>query len=115
MELVVEWGTADDGETTAEEAAAHLDEEGEVDFQEMALYVLSVESGQSVQIQTTSETDVDLYVRLGNPPTTDEYDSRGYTYTGNETIDYTAGSAGTLHIGVHGWEASSYTLTTSDH
>ena len=114
VELVVEWGTADDGEITAEEAAAHLDEEGEVDFQEMALYVLSVESGQSVQIKTTSETDVDLYVRLGNPPTTNEYDTRGYTYNGNETVNYTASAAGTLHIGVHGWEASSYTLTTSD-
>ena len=38
---------------------------------------------------------------------------RAYTDSGNETISYTAAAAGTLHIMVHGYEASSFTLVTS--
>ena len=115
VELEINWGSAESGEEpTEEEASEHLDESGEVEFQEMALYVLYVEAGQSVKIQTGSESDVDLYVRLGNPPTTGQYDKRAYTYSGDETIEFTASSAGTLHIGVHGWEAAEYTLVTSD-
>jgi hypothetical protein len=114
VELVVEWGGAEDGEITEEEASEHLDETGEVAYQEMALYVLHVEEGQSVEVQTTSEGDVDLYLRQDNPPTTNEYDERGYTTSGDETLEYTASSTGTLHIGVHGWAAASFTLQTSD-
>jgi hypothetical protein len=115
VELEINWGSAESGEEpTVEEASEHLDESGEVEFQEMALYVLNVEAGQSVKIQTGSEADVDLYARLGNPPTTSQYDKRAYTYSGDETIEFTASSAGTLHIGVHGWEAAEYTLVTSD-
>ena len=58
--------------------------------------------------------DVDLYVRFGAAPTTSAYDQRAYTYSGNETIEVMPTATGTLHIAVHGWAASSYSLTTSD-
>jgi len=115
VQLVVEWGAAeDDAPPTEEEASEHLDEEGSLEFQEMALYVLHVENGQTVKVQTNSDVDVDLYLRLGNPPTTSEYESRGYGYTGAESLEYTATATGTLHIGVHGWAAGDFTLVTSD-
>jgi hypothetical protein len=103
-------------EEIAEEAdpTTHLNESSSVDFQEMALYVLEVEDGQKVRVQTGSETDIDLYLRFDNPPTTNEYDERAYTYSGDERIDYEADESGMLHIGVHGWEASDFTLVTSD-
>ena len=115
VELEVNWGSAQSTEEpTEEEASEHLNEEGECEFQEMALYVLSVSEGQDLKIKTNSEQDVDLYLRMDNPPTTGTYDKRAYTYSGDETIEFTAPSAGTLHIGVHGWEAAEYTLVTSD-
>ena len=103
-------------EEIAEEAdpTTHLNESSSVDFQEMALYVLEVEDGQKIRVQTESETDIDLYLRFDNPPTTHEYDERAYTYSGDERVDYEANESGMLHIGVHGWEASDFTLVTSD-
>ena len=104
----------DGGEVTEATESNHVDESGSVETGEMALYVLNVGNGDKVRIETASDTDVDLYVRLGNPPTTADYDARGYTVSGNEKIDFDASEAGVLHIGVHGWEASDYTVTTSD-
>jgi hypothetical protein len=80
----------------------------------MALFVLEVEAGQKIRVESGSESDVDLYLRFENPPTTNSYDQRAYTYSGDERLDYEADSAGMLHIGVHGWEAADFTLTTSD-
>ncbi|MEC8194164.1 MAG: PPC domain-containing protein, partial [Myxococcota bacterium] len=65
------------------------------------------------RIRTESDTDVDLYVRFANPPTTSDYDARGYTVSGDETIDFDANEAGELHIGVHGWITSDYSLNTA--
>jgi hypothetical protein len=118
VELIIEFeGTADVAETEetgSTEATTHLSEADSVDFQEMALYVLAVEDGDEVRIETTGETDIDLYVRFDNPPTTNDYDARGYTSTGNEKIDFDANTTGMLHIGVHGYQAGDFTLTTSD-
>ena len=51
---------------------------------------------------------------MGAQPTSGTYDQRGYTASGNETIEYVPAASGTLHIGVHGWAASPYTLVTED-
>ena len=73
-----------------------------------------LEEGQSIVVRTTAPSDVDLYLRFGQAPTTSAYDLRGYTVSGDETLEFTASMAGTLHIGVHGWTASDFTLATSD-
>jgi hypothetical protein len=103
-----------DVDTTEANATEHLDESGALDYQEMALYVLDVNAGDNIQVKTTSTTDVDIYLRFDNPPTTDTYDSRAYNTTGNETLNFTATGTGVLHIGVHGWEEADFTLVTSD-
>jgi hypothetical protein len=102
------------GSTETPEESAHVNETGSVDTGEMALYVLDVSAGDKIRVETQSDTDVDLYVRLGNPPTTGDYDARGYTVSGDEKIDFDAHEAGVLHIGVHGWAASDYTVTTAE-
>ena len=92
----------------------HIDDTGSVVTGEMALYVIHVEADDTVRVETQSETDVDLYIRFGVPPTTTDYDARGYTVSGNEKIDFEANEAGELHIGVHGWETSDYSVSTTD-
>jgi hypothetical protein len=39
---------------------------------------------------------------------------RGYTSSGNETITYTPTSNGKLYIGVHGYEAGSFSVRSAD-
>jgi hypothetical protein len=114
-EVEIEITTATESNEAPEEstASSHLNESDSVDFQELALYVLEISAGDTIVAQTSSDNDVDLYVRFGYPPTTAEYDLRAYTYSGNESVSYTATSGGMLHIGVHGWEAADFTLTTS--
>jgi len=106
-----------EGEGASSEPASpstHIDESGSVDFQEMALYVLQVSAGDTVKVATEAGTDIDLYIRFDNPPTTEDYDARGYTTSGNERIDFDANADGMLHIGVHGWAEGDFTLTTTD-
>ena len=116
VELKIEFEDAEDVAATeeAEESGfSHIDETASVDFQEMALYVLELEAGDQIMVNTMSESDVDLYVRFGDPPTQNDYDARGYTTSGNERIDFDAHEDGTLHIGVHGYQAGDYRLTTA--
>jgi hypothetical protein len=115
VELTIEYEDAGDvAETEEAGTVSHLSESGSVDFQEMALFVMPVDAGDKIQITTAAETDIDLYVRFDNPPTTNDYDARGYTASGNEKIDFDANASGTLHIGVHGYAAGDYDLTTTD-
>ena len=105
----------DDGSTNGGGAAvSHLSESGSVAQDEWVRFSLAVVAGQPITVKTTAPNDVDLYLSLGAAPTGDVYDARGYTASGNETIEYTPAASGTLHIAVHGWDASSYTLTTQD-
>ena len=114
VRLQVEFEDESNSESLPEDSG-HIDDTGSVVTGEMALYVIHVEADDRVRIETQSETDVDLYIRFGVPPTTTDYDARGYTVSGNEKIDFHASEAGELHIGVHGWETSDYSLNTSDH
>ena len=93
---------------------AHLNESGSIAHGDMSYYTLELNAGQSVTVRTQAERDIDLYVKLHQAPTTAAYDKRGYTISGNEKIVYTASAAGTLHVMVHGYAASDFTLTTSD-
>ncbi len=92
----------------------HLNESGSVAQDELKHYSVQVFAGKPIVVRTQAPNDVDLYVKFGSAPTTSSYDQRGYTASGNETIEVTPSTNGTLHIAVHGWDASSYTLTTAD-
>jgi hypothetical protein len=59
-----------------------------------------------------SDTDVDLYVRFGSPPTTTVRDCASETATNNESCSFPAPSAGTYHVLLYGYSAySGVTLT----
>lgn len=92
----------------------HLHESGEVAQGESKFYTVNVIAGRKIVIRTMAPHDVDLYIQMGAAPTTSAYLMRAWTTSGNETITYTPTSSGTLHIMVHGYAASSFTLTTSD-
>ncbi|UCE11104.1 MAG: hypothetical protein JSW61_03980 [Candidatus Thorarchaeota archaeon] len=57
------------------------------------------------------DADFDVYGRLGEPPTIDDYDWRGFSTTG-EDVSFSHPSPGTWYIMVHSWRGSgTYTLT----
>ncbi len=61
-----------------------------------------------------SDTDVDLYVRFGSPPTTTVRDCSSESGTNNESCSFPAPSAGTWHVLLYGYAAySGVTLTGS--
>lgn len=51
--------------------------------------------------------DADLYVRMGQAPTTATYDCRPYKSGSNETCSITLSAPGEIHAMVRGWAASS--------
>ena len=97
-----------------EQETEHLNEAGNVAQGEMTHFAVEVTAGQKIVVRTVAPNDLDLYVKFGSAPTTSSYDQRGYTASGNETIEVTPSASGTLHVAVHGYAASSYTLTTAD-
>jgi hypothetical protein len=108
-----------EGDTTAptpdpDPTTDHLNESGSVNQGQGIAYSVPVFAGKPIVIRTVAPNDVDLYVKFGSAPTTSSYDQRGYTVSGNETIEVTPTSSGTLYLMVQGYAASSYTLTTSD-
>ena len=92
----------------------HLDTTGNVAQGEMKLFTVDVVANRRIVVRTTSTKDIDLYVQLGAAPTTNAYLQRGYTTSGNETITLTPTSNGTLHIGVHGYQAGAFSVRTAD-
>ena len=92
---------------------AGLNESGSLEHGDMRYYTLEVSAGQTVTVKTQAEFDIDVYVKMHQAPTTASYDKRGYTVSGNETVRYTPSVTGTLHVMVHGYAASDFTLTTS--
>jgi len=97
-----------------EPETVHLSVSGAVARGEMLGFTVEVSAGQRIVVQTTAPNDVDLYLRFDTAPTTSFYDLRAFTVSGNENLEFIPSSAGTLHIGVHGWDASAFTLVTSD-
>ena len=96
------------------DTVAHLNESGDVAADELKHFAIAVTAGKEIVVRTQAANDVDLYVKMNQAPTTTAFDKRGYTYSGNETVTFTPTANGTLYIAVHGWEASSFTLTTAD-
>lgn len=92
----------------------HLDTQGAVAQGELKVFTVDVIAGKKIFVRTFAPKDIDLYVQLGAAPTTSAYLYRGYTSSGNETLNFTPTSSGKLHIAVHGYEASNFTLRTAD-
>ena len=99
-------------EPTEPGETVHLNESGDVANGAMVYFTLDLNAGETILVRTQAPNDIDVYLREGAQPTTSEYSAHGYTASGNETVRFQAGSATTLHIGVHGYEASAFTLTT---
>jgi hypothetical protein len=60
----------------------------------------------------TGTSDADLYVRIGQDPTTQLFDCRPFLNGSNETCSVELGSAAPIHIMVRGWNSSStFSLT----
>ncbi|MGA9520045.1 MAG: pre-peptidase C-terminal domain-containing protein [Myxococcaceae bacterium] len=91
----------------------HLNESGSVAQGEMKVFTLAVPAGAQIRVQTTAPNDIDLYLQMDVAPTTTTYLKRGYTVSGNESLEVSVATSGQLYIGVHGYQASSFTLKTS--
>lgn len=76
-------------------------------------FQIPIPAGKTIIIKTQAPNDVDLYVQLGASPTLFSYDARGYTSSGNETLSVVAPVTGTLYMSVHGYAASTFTLTAT--
>lgn len=99
---------------TAGVAPARLSTSGTVKAGEMKVYAVTVTAGRAVVVRTSAANDVDLYVRLGSPPTTGAYDARGYTPTGNEVVRVVPRASGQLVLGVRGYSSSAFTLSAEE-
>lgn len=93
---------------------AQLNESGTLTQGQLRMFTLPLAAGRTVVVRTQAPHDVDLYLRAGVAPTTSTFDQRAWTTSGNETLTFVAGQSTTLFIGVYGYAASSFTLTTSD-
>jgi hypothetical protein len=94
--------------------AQHLNVTGEVALDAYAYYTVPVTAGKLIVVRTTAPRDVDVYLQIGQNPTSSNAIAQAYTDSGNETLRFVPSASGVLHIGVHGYEASSFTLTTAD-
>jgi hypothetical protein len=92
----------------------HVNTTGSVAQGEMKLFTVDVIANRKIVLRTTSTKDVDLYIQMGAAPTTNAYLQRAFTSSGNETITYTPTSNGKLHIGVHGYQAGSFSVRSAD-
>lgn len=96
------------------EPTPHLSESGHVAEDQLIDFALPVVAGRKIVFRTQAAGDVDLYVRMHEAPTTATFDRRVWTESGNETLSFTPTVDGTLHVAVHGYEASDFTLTSAD-
>lgn len=92
----------------------HLNVTGTVAQGESKVFTMAVPAGRKVVVRTVAPNDVDLYVQMNAAPTTDAYLQRAWTTSGSETLTVNVASNGTLHVMVHGYVASTFTLTTAD-
>lgn len=113
-ELKITFTSPPPASTPPAPAFQHLNVSSQVATSEMKVFPLPMPAGKKVVVKTAAGADVDLYLRIDIPPTTEAYEQRGYTSSGNETLTFTASQACVLHIGVHGYTAGSFNLKTSD-
>ena len=95
--------------------AQHVNTTGQLTQGDWFTAALEVEQGQQVVLRTKAANDVDLYVRMGAAPTTADFTDRAWSPEGDEQLLFTAPNDGTLHLGVHGYQASDFQVFTGDH
>jgi uncharacterized protein YuzE len=93
---------------------SHINTSGNVALNAYAYFTIPVVAGKMIVVKTTAPKDIDLYLQMEVDPTAENNIAQAFTSSGNETIRFVPSTSGTLHIGVHGYEASSFTLVTSD-
>ncbi|KOR29351.1 hypothetical protein TI04_08855, partial [Achromatium sp. WMS2] len=75
-------------------------------------YIDVPEGATNLTLVTTNATgDVDIYTQVGSKPTLDSYVCSPYLSSGNESCSQANPTAGRWWLGVHGYEASSYSVT----
>jgi hypothetical protein len=70
---------------------------------EGVLYCLDVENGDQAMVALDgpqSNADFDVYLKLGSPPTLEDYDARGFTPFADETVSLGDLEAGRLYVWV---------------
>jgi subtilisin-like proprotein convertase family protein len=71
-------------------------------------YQLNVPSGQStLSFEMTGAGDADMYVRLGNLPTVNDWDYRPYSGGSDETVTINGAQAGAWYIMIRGYSSYS--------
>lgn len=72
-------------------------------------YTVEIPAGATNLSVTTAggSGDADLYIRSGSQPSTSSYDCRSWTSGNTESCTVATPSAGTMHIGIHGYTAVS--------
>lgn len=80
-----------------------------VNRREWKYYSIDVPAGMSTLAFALSggTGDADMYIRQGAQPTSSTYDCRPYESGNNETCSFNTPAAGTWHIGIYGYRASS--------
>ncbi len=103
----------DDGEPTDPPVAwAGLSQSGSVtEGQELRWETPTLAAG-SYEFAMTGTSDADLYVRIGDAPTTQTFDCRPFKTGSNETCRVDLPTSAPLHIMVRGWaQSSTFELT----
>lgn len=92
---------------------AGMSDEGRVARGEEKRYETPVLAAGTYLFAMDGDNDADLYVRIGNEPSMTEYDCRPYKYGSKESCAVELSAPAAIHVMVHGWSASNFTLAGS--
>ena len=84
-----------------------MEESGAVEKAEELRFSTSALAAGKYVFEMTGDNDADLYVRVGNEPTTQDYDCRPYKSGSKETCEVEIPRAAELHVMVRGYATSS--------
>ncbi len=87
-----------------------LDKHGNVQLERYEYHEKYFSRATHVLIKISGTNDVDFYVAMNRRPTKVDHDDAAFG-RGDDFLRYRVPRRGTLHIGVHGYEASDYHLT----
>lgn len=99
-------GYPGDGEVPVE-AWAGLNEKGVLAAEEEAKFEIPSLTAGVYNFEMTGTGDADLYVRIGQAPTTDNYDCRPYRAGSKESCQVELTSNAPIHVMVRGFKANS--------
>ncbi|MCA9523436.1 MAG: PPC domain-containing protein [Myxococcales bacterium] len=96
-----------DGTPSDPEPWNGLDESGSILKDAEQRFVTPTLKPGTYLFQLSGSGDADLYLRIGDDPSTSLYDCRPYRYGTDEACKVTINSAAKLHLMVRGWDDSS--------